>query len=150
MLQYLRDPAWQFAGAVIALLAIAATFLIYFLQRQRKSLTYEVLSKSSLLTVREELENRLQVLYDGEPTRDICLLVIRIINSGTEAIASRDFEKPICIGTGPTSKILSAAITGVEPENLDVRIFAAESSATIDPLLLNPRDSIEIKLLVSD
>jgi hypothetical protein len=150
MLEYFRDPAWQFVGAIFAFLAIAATIAIHLIQRQRKRLAYDLVSRNQLLTVKEELEGKLQVLFDGQPTRDICLLVVKIINNGNVAIASADYEKNIFIGTGASSKILSAAITEVDPENLAVDLVTQESNIQITPTLLNPRDSISLKLLVSD
>lgn len=150
MLELLRDPAWQFVGAAIALIALAVTFLIYWLQKQRKAIGYEVVSKNQLLTVREELEGRLQVLYEGQPARDICLLVIRLTNTGNVAVATADYERPVSFSTGQSSKILSAVVTEVDPENLVVALQSEESRVVIDPVLLNSKDSITLKLLVSD
>jgi hypothetical protein len=150
MLELLRDPAWQFVGAVIALVALAATFLVYWLQRQRKAIAYEVVSKNQLLTVREELEGRLQVLYEGQPARDICLLVLKLLNTGNVAIATADYERPVSFSTGQSSKILSAVVTELDPDNLIVVLKSEESKVLIDPVLLNSKDSITIKLLVSD
>lgn len=150
MLELFRDPAWQFLGVVLTLAALATTVLIYWLQRQRKSLSYEVVSKNQLLTVREELEGRLQVLYEGHPARDICLIVIKFFNSGSVAISSTDYERPVSFMTGTASKILSAVVTDVDPENLAVNITVEDARVIILPVLLNGKDSITLKLLVSD
>ncbi len=150
MLELLRDPAWQFVGALIAFVALAATFLVYWLQRQRKAISYEVVSRNQLLTVREELEGRLQVLYEGQPARDICLLLLKLVNTGNVAVTTADYERPVSFSTGPSSKILSAVVTEVEPENLSVDIVIEDSRVTVKPVLLNSKDSITFKLLVSD
>jgi hypothetical protein len=150
MLELLRDPAWQFVGAVLALVAVAATVAIYLLQRQRKSLSYDLVSTNQLLTVREEVEGKLQVLYEGQPTRDIQLLVLRLVNSGNVAIASTDYERELSIATGVRSKILSAVITNVEPDNLIAEVVTEDARVTLKPVLLNPRDTITLKILVSD
>jgi hypothetical protein len=150
MIELLRDPAWQFVGAVLALVAVAATVVIYLLQRQRKSLSYDLVSTNQLLTVREEVEGKLQVLYEGQPTRDIQLLVVRLINSGNVAIASSDYERELSIGTGVRSKILSAAVTNVEPDNLIAEVVTEDARVTLKAVLLNPRDTITLKILVSD
>lgn len=150
MLELLRDPAWQFVGVVLALAALAATFIVYWLQRQRKALSYEVISKNQLLTVREELEGRLQVLYEGHPARDICLLVVKLSNSGNVPISAADYERPLSLGTGISSKILSGVVTDVDPENLAANIDIEESRVILRPILLNSKDSVTLKLLVSD
>jgi len=150
MLEFFRDPAWQFVGVVLAVAALAATFLVFWLQRQRKTLSYEVISKNQLLTVREELEGRLQVLYDGHPARDICLLIVKFVNSGNVPVSTTDYERPLSLSTGITSKILSAVITDVDPENLAASIDILESRVTLKPILLNSKDSVTLKLIVSD
>ena len=150
MIELLRDPAWQFVGVLLALIAIAATIIIYLLQRQKKRIAFNLVSKNQLLTVREELEGKLQVLYDGQPARDIRLLVIRVSNVGNVAIATNDYERPLSFSTGLSSKVLSAVVTDVDPPNLDVDLGVNESQIMIKPVLLNPKDSLTIKCLVSD
>ncbi len=150
ILEITRDPVWQFIGALITLFALFVTLLIFWLQRQIKSVTYEVVSKNQLLTLREEFESKLQVLYEGEPARDICLLVLKVTNSGNVAVATTDYERPISFLIGTSSKVLSAVITEVEPDNLSAEIEVESSKVSIKPVLLNSKDSITLKLLVSD
>ena len=150
MLDLLRDPLWQFVGVLLALAALGASFLIYSMQRQRKAFSYEILSLNRLLTVREELEGRLQVLYEGHPAKDICLVVVRLLNSGNVPIATTDFERPLALYTGQASKILSAVVTARDPINLDVDLDVVGDHLTIAPTMLNAKDSVALKLLVSD
>ena len=58
MIELLRDPLWQFVGAILGFVAIGITIIIFWLQRTRKSLSYEILSNTSLLTIKEELEGK--------------------------------------------------------------------------------------------
>lgn len=148
MLDYFSNPAWL--AVLLGLVAVAVAIIIYLLQKQNKRFAYEVVSHNQLLTVREELENKLQVLYDGQPTTDICLLLIKLINNGNVAITTKDFEKNLTVSTGDNSRILSAAITDVEPRNLDIEIIPKLTSITISPTLFNAKDSFTLKVLVSD
>lgn len=150
MLDLLRDPLWQFIGAVLAVLALILSFVIYQLQRQRKGVTYEVLSRTHLLTVREELEGKLQVLYEGEPAKSISLLVVKLWNSGNQPILATDYDRPISFCTGKTSRILSADVTDVEPAGLIIKTTVHENLVTLDSILLNPGDALTLKLLVRD
>lgn len=150
MLDLLRDPVWQFVGALLALITIASTIIMYLIQRQRKRLSYDVISTSQLLTIREELEGKLQVLYEGQPAHDIRLLVVKLMNSGNIAVSSSDYERPVSFETGPSSKILSAVVTEVDPQNLDADVTVGDGRVTLKPLLLNPADSVTMKILVSD
>jgi hypothetical protein len=147
VLKILRDPAWQSAGVVVT---IVVALVIYLLQRQRKSLSYEILSINQLLTVGEELEGKLQVIYNGEPAKDICLLIIRLYNSGNLPITTADYERPVSLLTGDSSKILSTVITNVNPENLSFQLKIESQKISIDPILLNSKDSVTIKMLISD
>ena len=52
MFDLLRDPLWQFIGALLALLAIGVSVALYLIQRRKKRLSYEIVSNSSLLTMR--------------------------------------------------------------------------------------------------
>ena len=150
MLELLRDPAWQFAGVLVALLTVMVMLLVYRLQRPKKALSYEVVSKNQLLTVKEELQGRLQVLYEGQPAKDICLLVIRFFNSGNIPITTADYERSVSFGTGASSKVLSVAITDVNPKNLVTNLTVEESRVTLQPVLMNSKDSITLKLLVKE
>jgi len=46
MPEALRDPIWQFIGAVLAFAAIVISILLYFMQRRRKALSYEIVSRT--------------------------------------------------------------------------------------------------------
>lgn len=147
MLELFRDPAWEFAGVVVGLLA---ALFIYWLQKQKKSLSYEIISRNQLLTFGEELEGKLQVSYEGQPTKGICILIIKLFNSGNLPVTASDYERPISFGTGDKSRILSAVVTGKEPDALSVEVSAEKSRVEVRPLLLNAKDSVTLKLLVSD
>ena len=95
MVELLRDPLWQFVGAIFGLVAIGIAILIFWLQRTRKSLGYEVISNTSLLTIKEELEGKLQILYEKESVNNVQLIVIKLINTGNLPIASNDYELPL-------------------------------------------------------
>lgn len=150
MLELLRDPLWQFIGAMLAVAALGASFLIYQLQRSRKAITYEVISRTNLLTVREELEGKLQVLYEGEPAKSLTLIVLKVWNSGNQPILSVDFERPLSFCTGKASRLLTAAVTYVEPPELVAEFEAAENFLIVKPGLLNSGDAVTFKLLVRD
>lgn len=150
MLELLRDPLWQFVGVLLALLAIGASIAIYRLQKLNKRLAYEIVSRANLLTVREELENKVQVLYDGGPVRSLTVFLIRVWNAGSEPIRSTDFERPLSFSAVAPAQILTAATTKVLPESLTPELVFGAHSLTVTPMLLNPGDSLTLKVLVKD
>jgi hypothetical protein len=150
MSEILRDPLWQFIGVILALIAIGVSILIYLLQRNRKSLSYEVLSDTPFLTMKEELEGKLQILYEGTSIKNAQLIVIRILNSGNMPIPANDYERPLQFVFGNRAKILSAEVTDKVPDNLLANVTVNDHGFELKPTLLNSKDSITVKVLVSD
>ena len=150
MIEVLRDPAWTFIGAALAVLAIIVSISLWAIQRRKKALSYDLLSKFSLLSIREEIEGKLKVLFDDKPVKNVHLFIIRLINTGNVPITSADYEKPVEFGFGEGARILSSEVIATTPENMHVETEEVDSFLVLLPLLLNPKDSITIKLLVSD
>jgi hypothetical protein len=148
--EILRDPLWQFIGVILAVLAIGVSILIYLLQRNRKSLSYEIISNTSLLTVNEKVEGKLQILYEGTPISDAQLIVIRVLNSGNVPILETDYKLPLQFVFGKGAKILSAEVTDKVPDNLPATVTSNDNSFEFKSTLLNSKDSITVKALVSD
>jgi hypothetical protein len=62
MFEFLADPVWQFLiGAVIAIATIVISIIIHLKQRNHKSLSYEILSNTDLLSVEEQTKNDIQL-----------------------------------------------------------------------------------------
>jgi hypothetical protein len=154
MLELLRDPDWQFVwqpvNVVLMLAAIAVAFWIYRLQRPLKKIEYAVMAATRLLTVREEVEGKVQVLYEGTPTKDLSLLILRIQNAGSVPVATTDFEVPYSLQFGSKAKVLSVEATKCNPPSLSPELAAEGDRITLRPTLLNAGDTIEIKALVAD
>lgn len=157
MWELLRDPMWQFIGVAVALGTGLASLGIGFLalrqQRRRKSLTYQVLTKTPLATVREDYHSEVEIRYRGEPVQDVSLVTAKLSNSGNTPIARRDYETNIDIIFGPDARILSAEILDADPKELaDVverpLIDNGARTVFVRPCLLNPSDYITIKVLV--
>lgn len=149
-MELLRDPLWQFVGAILAIAAIAVTIVVYLLQRNRKSLSYEIVSNNSLLTVREELEGKVKITYEDTPVKNVQLIVMKIINTGNVPITPSDFVRPLQFIFDEQTRILSSEVTKKEPKNIDAHITIDKNSFRLEPTLLNGKDSITIKSLVYD
>ena len=76
MTEVLRDPVWTFVGAALAILAIIVSIFLWAIQRRKKTLSYDVISSFSLLSVREEIEGKLKVLFEENPVKNVHLLVV--------------------------------------------------------------------------
>jgi hypothetical protein len=145
----LRDPVWQFIGAVLAVLAIIVTLALYFMQRRRKILTYEILSRTPLLSVAEELEGKLQILFEGEPVQKVHLLVLKLANTGNVPVTTADYEKEVKFKFGDKTRILTAEVSEMNPSNLMATVSIDNESVVLKPVLLNSGDAVTIKALLS-
>lgn len=148
-MDFIRDPLWQFVGAILGILAIIVTIILFFIQRRKKSLTYEIISRTSVLSASDEVSGKLQILYQGEAVRKVHLLVLKLANTGNVPITTLDYEREVSFMFTDCEKILSAELSEVQPPNLAAEIVTKEKSVSLKPILLNPGDSISLKLLIS-
>lgn len=150
MLELLRDPVWQFIGAILGIISILAAIIIFLLQRNKKQLVYEIIAKTPLLNVSQEIENKVQILYEGKTVTKVHLIVIEFTNNGNIPITTSDYHAKVSITFTNTSKILSSSIDKTEPDSINPTINTQDSSIILEPTLLNSGDAIRIKALVSD
>ncbi|MDQ5823881.1 MAG: hypothetical protein M3441_06655 [Chloroflexota bacterium] len=151
MVDFLRDPIWQLVGAITGLAAFLISALIGWQSRFRKALTYEIVSAAPFPTVEGTglQPNSISVLFDGRPvTSTLYLIIMRIRNSGNVPIGSHDYAEPLLIRLEGTERVLTVQVAAVHPTNLSPKLAVNASEVTIQPLLLNPGDSFELKMLV--
>ena len=149
MFDILRDPLWQFAGAILAVLAIAISIVLYRLQRQSKELIYEIVSSTPLLGIQEEVDKKLQILFDGTPVEDVHLVELSLMNSGNTPILVTDYERPISLSFAEETQVLTAEIVETNPESLHASAKVEGKIIAFEPVLLNQGDLIKTKMLLS-
>lgn len=149
MLAIFRDPMWQFIGAVLALLAIVISIILYLKQRRFKSLSYEILSCTPLLSIEDEIKGDLQVTYRGNLVEQVHLIIIRIINTGNTPITTEDFERPVNISFGEEAEVFTSEIVKMKPDTIEASIAIRENRIILTPTLLNEGDELTYKTLVN-
>jgi len=148
-MQFLRDPAWQFVGAIVAFLALVLSLVIASIQRRRKRLAYQILTDTPFFTVQEEVKGRVQMLLDGAPVEDPSLIVLRVMNRGNMPIRVANFQRPLSFTFGDKAEVIAAEVIRQRPANLTAAVTFENGKVTLTPLLLNGGDSLDIKCLVS-
>jgi hypothetical protein len=88
------------------------------------------------------------VQLDGRSVRDLHLLVFGLKNSGTVAVRSEDFERPVRIAF-TSGEIVSASVSSVRPNDLGAELTVTMSAVELAPLLLNANDQVLIQVLLS-
>jgi hypothetical protein len=134
---------------IVGVAAIIVAVILSRTQRRKKSLSGDLLSETALLRRQEELEGRLQIFFDSKPIKDAYLLVVKFVNDGNTPITQTDFEGPLYIRLGKEAHVLIADVSAKKRESLKPQILTEIGSISIKPLLLNPRDSFNLKAIVS-
>ena len=83
------------AGLILSVLSIVVGYLYFRAQRVRRSLIYEVVSDSPLITTSEDLGGQLEVRFNGTAVDNAHLIILRLANSGNAPITEPDYSSPI-------------------------------------------------------
>jgi hypothetical protein len=144
MIDILRDPIWQLViGVVTLIITVWLTTRGY-----AKKITYEIIAQTSLVNItRSSVKNRIKILLDDNLVENAELILIKIKNTGLIPIKSSDFETPLNLSLGKSAKILSSEIYDLSPANLQIPFSVEEGILTIDPVLLNSKDSFTVKII---
>src|SRR5437667_5116686 len=87
--------------------SITVSFIIFYLSRNKKRLSYEKLSISPLLDSGPNKQD-LQVLYKNKPVNEAKSVVLKIWNSGTVSIKEEDFVDNLVISFDKDIEVLGA------------------------------------------
>lgn len=110
----LRDPIWEFISVALALIAIFITFY----QHKKKSLSYGVIRSTAILSIKEEIKDKIQIFFDGSPVQGVHLVMLQIINDGNVPIGAHDFERPLNFSFDKNSVVLNLEIVEPNPRTL--------------------------------
>jgi hypothetical protein len=132
-------------AVLIGIIAVSIAWLAYRSQRGRKGLEYIVLSIQRLVDPR--VAQDLDVVFDGRPVDDPSLTVLRMVSTGDKGIPSETFESPLRVTLVGASRVVHASVSAKRPSDLPVALTTDSNHASIDPLLLNPGDFIEVLVL---
>ena len=145
----LKENFWQIIGMVLAIIAIFATYNVFFLSKTDKQLQIVVDSTLPLIDVKPEAASDIQVLYKGQPINNLVLMQVRVENSGNQPIVEDDFSRAISFSFPNNTVIADASIYSSTPPNIGATINIVDNNkAEIKPVLLNPDDSITIRFVL--
>lgn len=151
MQDLLRDGVWQFVGVLVGVIGILVAIIIYYFQRQQKELAFGTMLDRNLLNVSDQLAQKVIVTFDGDPVKNIRMVLLGFKNSGTSPILETDFQQPVRITFGNEAKLLSVEVTSQVPSNLKIVASHIPESDCVElaPLLLNSGDYFVLQALVS-
>lgn len=151
-------PACIDAKVVLAFcsVVVAVTGLWWNWRRSRKGLAFSV-SSSPVLQNTKGLNGAVVISYNsGDGTQhqvqDVYTARLTVRNSGTQEITKLDFDSPLKSTVPKPIRILSVAVGPCKPEILANHAdysLSAQETLTLNPTLLNPKDSISFSLVLS-
>ena len=139
----------QLWNVVLSITAVIVSVIVAVVQRRRKRLYYSVRSVP-LISVRNDIEPEVEILFRGKLVSDVRLIELTVRNGGNVPIDAADFVEPLIIGLHKQARVMSTDILRTEPDNLRVDISVSEESdIVVQPMLLNPGDRFTAKFLIA-
>src|SRR2546426_12256830 len=99
-----HDSFVQFLISEVTVMAIAIATIaasvwgvvwLYTKQRSRKEISYELISNAPIANIVSAVKERVEVLLDGKPAKDVRLLVFDVWNSGNIEVRRDDLDEQI-------------------------------------------------------
>ncbi|ADW68598.1 hypothetical protein [Granulicella tundricola] len=134
---------------LLAIIAILVSIGLFWLNKKKKTLSYEILRNDRLFKLNLNLENRIQITVDGSPAEDIRLVIVDIQNTGNEPIKRDEFDMPLRFNFGNGAEIVAARVLSTKPADLGALIETGKTDVTLQPLLLNKGDGLSVEILVT-
>lgn len=162
---YLLDTYFNIDVRLFAPLAtlfgVSVSSILWRLNQQKKVLSFQLLSRQSLVTIRGHARRKVKVTFDGLPVDNSQLVMFRIFNSGNKPINAKDFETDLSLCMNPEAEIVHADVAETTPRDLEERVRVKGDPApliksvgrgklVLNPALLNPGDEIVLQLLVNN
>jgi hypothetical protein len=145
-MEVLRDAIWQFIGAILALIALIVTIVLYRKQRAKKLLVWDGRSIVSLLSVHESLENELQITYRGHEVKEAYMASIAVANEGNVPITREDYDNAITLTLSGGGDAVSFDVTN---DNIKLNGHLEEGGVIrVDPFLLNSGERVNVRLII--
>lgn len=145
--KWLRDPLWQF---ILGTITIILTVIFFFVQQQRKEISYEIAQQTSLFSINEQVSGEIQVLFNEKPVENLHLIVVRLHNTGNIPVVRTDFDQPITITFQDGSEIISAEVLSEESLDVMAEVTISQNEIAIEPALINGGESIKIKAIINN
>lgn len=142
---------WKFIGTIFFAVAIGALtpYIQGFYDLQAKSLRVNVVDSIGIDPPSAKLVPGLQLTLNGEVINSPVVTVLELANDGAKPVLTGDFEGPIKLTIENEAKLLEARIGGATPQSLTTGLEFDSKTIQLQPLLLNPKDSIFLTLLTS-
>ena len=137
-------------NTLLFLTPILVMIFIALFQRKTKKLSYEVILDTPLVTVSSKIKDKIRIYFDNKVVDNPQLVIVRFTNTGNQPISKSDFEENIILKFSDISQIIQCDASELFPENLRLEFNHDQNSVTINPLLINERESFNLNLIIDN
>ena len=137
-------------NTLLFLTPILVMIFIALFQRKTKKLSYEVILDIPLVTVSSKIKDKIRIYFDSKVVENPQLVIVRFTNTGNQPISKSDFEENIVLKFSDISQIIQCDASELFPENLRLEFNHDQNSVTINPLLINERESFNLNLIIDN
>ena len=130
---------------LLAGLAVVVGGLQWHAGRRRKALAVALVTNRALVAHNARFPMRIH--YGDVTVSQPRLLVLAIGNIGNVPVARHDFETPLGVALG-SATVLDATVSRTRPTDLQALLTHSDGKLALQPLLLNPGDSLELQCLL--
>ncbi|WP_221328278.1 hypothetical protein [Actinoplanes sp. L3-i22] len=134
-------------AVAVSLVGAALSVVAFLSQRKKYRLEYIVMSSSHVMRNPENPD--LAVTFRSALVDNAAITVIRIANTGYEAILADQFKTDLSVHLCDVNEILQAWPTATKPRDLSPAIQVKGDKATLPGMLLNPGDMMELQFLTA-
>jgi hypothetical protein len=139
---------WKFVATIVAAIAgLAVPIVLWQSDLAAHSLTVRLLSTTALQPA-ANIQN-LQISLNGQNIDSPYLSSFELINSGSKAVLTADFESPIEIAVNGAVRLVSVQTTTTVPKNIPAKLSITPTGAEIAPFLSNPKDIVVFSIITS-
>jgi hypothetical protein len=145
----IRENFWQIISIVLALVAIFATYNVYFLTKTTKEIQVVVSPPVSLVDIKPDAPQDLEVLYRGEKVNNVLFIKVQIENNGNQPIAESDYSSQLAFSVSKDCKFANIEVASTNPPDLGISFDkVSEQEAQASATLFNSGDSAEIHFII--
>lgn len=147
----LTDPYFIVPTAISILMVLIGIVTWLQTRHQKKGVTCKLIAATQVLTVQSIIQSKVKILFGNTPVKNLSLVILQVRNSGDLAIELRDYDNnnPITFDFGKGAKVLEVEKLQTKPTDFNVTLRVNAGKVLLDPILLNRKNEIEFKVLLT-
>jgi hypothetical protein len=135
------------SGLLAAIAGVVVPVYLWRADLNAHSLRFRIVSQTPLQPKEIAANAGLKISVDGQELKSPSVSVVEITNDGARPIPSANFEGPLELNLDGDVRVLRVAVTSTSPTDIRAQFQFDAKSVKLQPLLLNPRDSLTLALI---